>query len=58
MSMDLKTLIGHKWFLTLDKLAERAGVGEETVRHVVRGEKILPRYEEQLRKFLENYKGE
>ena len=49
---ELSRLIGAKWFKPLEKLAEGAGVHLLTVKKAIRGEQILPRYEEKLRDFL------
>lgn len=55
---DISRLIGEKWFLGIEKLAERSGVYVNTIKKVLQGEPIGKHSERTLRKFLENYKGE
>lgn len=50
---DLSRLIGQKWFLPLEKLAEASGVSMYTLSRAVRGEKIVAWCEERIRKVLE-----
>lgn len=54
----LSRLIGRKWFLSLETLAERSGLGICTIRTAVRGGKQQPECEKKLTEFLEAYKGE
>ena len=55
---ELKRLITEKWILPLETFAERSGVYPITLKRVLRGEEIGDRSAANLRKFLENYKGE
>ena len=54
----LARLIGRKWFLTIEELAERAGVSVHTLSRVLQGERIGAETERKLTAFLESYKGE
>ena len=55
---ELKRLIMDKWFLPLETLAQRSGVYIATIRRVMRGDEVGDWREQNLREFLENYKGE
>ena len=55
---DLARLIGRKWFLPLEKLAERSGVSVWAILKILNGEKVAETIADKLRHFLENYKGE
>lgn len=50
--------IARKWFLPLEKLAARSGVGIDTISRVLRGIKVDASCEKKLKKFLDEYKGE
>ena len=50
---DLSRLIGRKWFLSLENLAEKSGLPRGTIARAVNGGEILPRYEDKLRAYLE-----
>ena len=49
---DLSRLMGAKWFLSLEKLAERADVPIGVVLRAVRGERLHPSNERKIRKVL------
>jgi hypothetical protein len=49
----LSRLIGQKWYLPLDKLAEQTGVKITTIQHAVNGKPIQPWNERKIREFLE-----
>ena len=49
---DLAKLIGQKWFLPLENLAEETGVAKKWVTQAVRGGKVGKHVEQQLRDFL------
>jgi predicted transcriptional regulator len=49
---ELSKLIGAKWFLTLEQLAEKSGVPLLTLRKAIRGMEISSCYEKKLREFL------
>ena len=55
---DIQKLIGQKWFLPLDRLAERTGIKRVTILRALRGGAIYPAYERKLKEFLESYQGE
>lgn len=55
---ELARLIGEKWYLTIEQLAERSGVGVGSIKLALRGENIHPYQAKKLKKFLMNYKGE
>lgn len=50
---ELSKLIGRKWFLPLEQLAERSGVAERWITQAVRGEEIGRHVEQKIRDFLE-----
>ena len=55
---ELSRFIGSKWFLTLDKLAERTGVSLGVITAAVEDKPIRPWNEAKIRRYLDNYKGE
>ena len=50
---DLSRLIGSKWFLPLERLAEKSGVSMTVITRAVHGEEIAPWNEKKIRKVLE-----
>lgn len=58
MNTPLNKLIAEKWFLPLDKLAERTGIGVHTLGKIICGKNVGQSCERKLRVFLESYKGE
>lgn len=50
---DLSRLMGAKWFLSLEKLADRSGVPLGVVLRAVRGERLHPSNERKIRKVLD-----
>lgn len=50
---ELSQLIGQKWFLPLEQLAEQSGVAKRWITLAVRGEKIGQHVERKIRDFLE-----
>lgn len=50
---DLSRLIGEKWFLPLEKLAEESGVSLKIIIKAVHGESIWIVNEKKIRKVLE-----
>lgn len=55
---DTQKLIAEKWFLTLDRLAERTGLARSTLGRIVRGYHVGEESERKVRKYLESYQGE
>lgn len=50
---DISRLIGRKWYLPLEQLAEQSGVRLYSILKAVKGENITPLNEKNLRTFLE-----
>ena len=55
---ELISLIGRKWFLSIEKLAERSSVGFATIKALLNGKDISGTSAEKLKNFLNDYKGE
>ena len=55
---ELISLIGRKWFLTLEELAKRSGLSVYPIRVLLNGHGIGSVAINKLKKFLNNYKGE
>lgn len=49
---DLSRLIGEKWYLSIERLAEKSGVPAKTIHRALHGQKIRQAYENKLRAFL------
>lgn len=55
---DTQKLMAEKWFLTLDRLAERTGLKRSTLSRIARGYHVGEETERKVRKYLESYQGE
>ena len=54
----LARLIGNKWFMSGEMLAERVGVSADAISRLLNGDKVGEKTENKIRTYLEAYKGE
>ena len=50
----LAKLIGAKWYSSVEKLADAAGVPKYAVTSAINGKRAFPKHEKKLRDFLES----
>lgn len=49
---ELASLIGRKWFLSLEKLAEQSGVPLLTIKRALNGGVVTEKFQKKLTEFL------
>ena len=50
---ELSQLIGEKWFLSIELLAEKCGVNKRWISQALNGGKVSKKIEQKIRNFLE-----